>query len=76
MVVWIGGGTRFPLLDITVQPKKGNAVLWPSVVDEDIEKKDFRTDHEALPVVKGIKFGANAWIHTRNYREAEANDCA
>ena len=75
-MVWIGGGTRFPLLDITVQPKKGNAVLWPSVVDEDIEKKDFRTDHEALPVIKGVKFGANAWIHTRNYREAEANDCA
>ena len=41
-----GGGTHFPLLDITVQPKKGSALLWPSVVDEDIEQKDFRTDHE------------------------------
>jgi len=71
-----GGGTRFSLLDLTVQPKKGSALLWPSVVDEDPEDKDFRTDHEALVVVKGIKYGANAWIHTRSYREAEANDCA
>lgn len=86
-----GGGTHFPLLDITVQPKKGSALLWPSVVDEDPESKDGRTDHEvslsvllfcmpfpclvltsimalfnnsqpsqALPVIKGIKYGANA----------------
>lgn len=46
-----GGGTHFPLLDITVQPKKGSALLWPSVVDEDIEQKDFRTDHEVRGLV-------------------------
>ena len=52
-----GGGTRFPLLDITVQPKMGSAILWPSVLDDPPEKKDFRTDHEALEVTKGIKYG-------------------
>mmetsp|Transcript_15187 Transcript_15187/g.32955 ORF Transcript_15187/g.32955 Transcript_15187/m.32955 type:complete len:526 (-) Transcript_15187:286-1863(-) len=71
-----GGGTGFPLLDITVQPKKGSALLWPSVLDQSPEDKDWRTDHEALPVIKGIKYGANAWIHTRDYRKAEKNDCA
>lgn len=50
-----GGGTHFPLLDITVQPKKGSALLWPSVKDENPDLKDGRTDHEALPVEKGIK---------------------
>ena len=70
-----GGGTRFPLLDITVQPKKGTALLWPSVLDEDPEEKDKRTDHEALPVISGIKYGANAWIHSRNYRAAEEIEC-
>ena len=34
-----GGGTRFSLLNITVQPKKGSAVLWPSVLDEAPEDK-------------------------------------
>jgi prolyl 4-hydroxylase len=52
-----GGETNFPKVDVTVQPKKGSALLWPSVLDEDPEKKDFRTDHEALPVLKGIKYG-------------------
>jgi len=40
-----------------VQPKKGNALLWPSVLDKEPETKDGRTDHEALPVIKGIKYG-------------------
>jgi prolyl 4-hydroxylase len=70
-----GGGTRFPLLDITVQPKKGYAVLWPSVKDQYPEDKDPRTDHEALPVLGGLKYGANAWIHNRNYKEAYRNNC-
>jgi prolyl 4-hydroxylase len=52
-----GGGTHFPLLDITVQPKLGSAVLWPSVRDDEPEKKDFRTDHEALEVINGVKYG-------------------
>ena len=56
-----GGGTGFPELNITVQPKKGSALLWPSVLDEKPNEKDDRTDHEALAVKKGIKYGANAW---------------
>mmetsp|Transcript_12439 Transcript_12439/g.19152 ORF Transcript_12439/g.19152 Transcript_12439/m.19152 type:complete len:543 (-) Transcript_12439:630-2258(-) len=74
-----GGGTGFPLVNngkgIVVQPKRGNALLWPSVLDEDPEDKDGRTEHEALPVLKGIKYGANAWIHSRNYTEAEEYNC-
>jgi len=70
-----GGGTHFPFLDITVQPRRRSALLWPSSLDEDPEAKDKRTEHEALPVLRGIKYGANAWIHTRNYREAEEADC-
>mmetsp|Transcript_14262 Transcript_14262/g.30238 ORF Transcript_14262/g.30238 Transcript_14262/m.30238 type:complete len:579 (-) Transcript_14262:193-1929(-) len=70
-----GGGTHFPLYDVTVQPKKGNAVLWPSVVDHDPERKDHRTDHEALPVIKGVKYGANAWIHSRDFKRAFKMNC-
>lgn len=70
-----GGGTHFPLLNLTVQPKKGSAVLWPSVLDHAPESKDGRTDHEALPVIKGIKYGANAWIHNRDFKGAFAMNC-
>ena len=71
-----GGATR--LTDLTgddggisvdVQPKKGRALIWPSVLDEDPSMMDVRTYHEALPVIKGKKFGANAWFHLRNYKD-------
>jgi hypothetical protein len=39
------------------------------------QKKDDRTMHAALPVVKGIKYGANAWFHLRNFKEAMATGC-
>ena len=63
-----GGGTKFSELDITVQPKKGSALLWPNVLDEDPMEKDKRTFHEALPVIKGTKYGGNAWIHSEDFQ--------
>eukprot|EP00547_Thalassionema_nitzschioides_P006061 CAMPEP_0194207460 /NCGR_PEP_ID=MMETSP0156-20130528/6190_1 /TAXON_ID=33649 /ORGANISM="Thalassionema nitzschioides, Strain L26-B" /LENGTH=456 /DNA_ID=CAMNT_0038934231 /DNA_START=10 /DNA_END=1380 /DNA_ORIENTATION=- len=70
-----GGGTNFPKLDVTVLPKRGRVLLWPSVLDEDPNRKDPRTDHQALPVEKGIKYGANAWLHQRDFKEAYKRGC-
>ena len=55
-----GGATRFTSLPsgpVTFQPKRGKAVLWPSVLAEAPFTKDERTDHEALPVTRGEKYG-------------------
>jgi prolyl 4-hydroxylase len=49
-----GGGTEFPDYDITVTPKRGRALIWPSVKDEDPDEMDERTEHQALPVIKGV----------------------
>lgn len=62
-----GGGTEFQYLNFTATPKKGTALIWPSVMDNMEEKEDW-TWHEALAVSKGVKYGANAWIHLRDYR--------
>jgi prolyl 4-hydroxylase len=51
-----GGETSFPSLKLSVTPKKGKALLWPSTLDEDQEKKDSRTNHEAKPVISGVKY--------------------
>jgi len=64
-----GGGTNFPRLDLTVNPKRGRALIWPSVLDDQPNEMDPSTHHQALPVVKGIKYGANAWFHQREYPE-------
>jgi prolyl 4-hydroxylase len=70
-----GGGTRFPRLDLTVQPVQGRVLIWPSVLDEDPDAPDERTMHEALPVEKGIKYAANAWVHQRDYKPRLTDNC-
>lgn len=58
-----GGETAFPKLDIQVKPKRGRAVVWPSVQLDDLVQQDSRTLHEAKPVIKGRKLAANVWVH-------------
>jgi prolyl 4-hydroxylase len=71
-----GGGTHFPELNVTVAPKKGRAVLWPSVLNEDPNSREDRTYHEALTVGRGVKYGFNAWIHQRDFKSAGKRGCA
>lgn len=70
-----GGGTNFPRLNVTVMPKKGRALLWPSVLDSDPTAKDHRMDHQALPVEVGTKFAANGWIHLYDYLGPQTRGC-
>ena len=70
-----GGGTTFTDLDLTISPKVGRALLWPSVINDNVNEKDFRTHHEALPVIRGDKFAANAWLHLRNFRDWADRGC-
>ena len=58
-----GGGTAFSHLKHTVHPRKGRALLWPSVLNSNPSRSDGRMMHEALEVIKGTKYAANAWIH-------------
>jgi prolyl 4-hydroxylase len=66
-----GGGTQFTKLKngpLTVLPKVGRALIWPSVFNEFPHKRDIRTTHQALPVEGNetdVKYGANVWIHQR-----------
>ena len=71
-----GGGTNFPDLDITVMPKAGRILLWPNVLNENPLRRDDMTHHQALPVEEGIKYGANAWLHLRDFKTDYANNCA
>jgi prolyl 4-hydroxylase len=70
-----GGGTNFPKLDLTVEPKRGRALIWPSVLDENPHEIDQRTDHQALPVIKGLKYSANAWLYQRDKQTAKELGC-
>jgi len=63
-----GGGTRFTDLGITVTPKRGRGILWPSVLTNDLNAGDMRTHHEALAVEKGVKHAANLWQHLYDFK--------
>jgi len=68
-------GTSPGASPVTFQPKTGKAILWPSVLAGEPHSKDSRTDHEALPVTAGEKFGANFWIHQNDFKGAYAKGC-
>lgn len=70
-----GGGTDFTNLGITVQPKRGRALIFPHVLNEAPDEVDARTIHRALAVQKGVKYGANACIHQRDYKTPHSIKC-
>lgn len=72
---YTGGETAFPRLNLTVGAKKGRAAIWTSILDSDPYQRDDRTDHEALPVESGVKFGVNYWIHMWPFRTKSGSTC-
>lgn len=58
---------HFNKLGLSVKPKKGRALVWPSVIDSDPNFWDKRMFHEARDVIKGEKLAANHWIHLNDY---------
>ena len=70
-----GGETRFTHLNISVKPKKGSAILWPSVKSDDPYTIEEGTYHEAVTVDKGVKYAANFWIHMYEFQKALMHGC-
>lgn len=70
-----GGGTSFPELNLTVSPKMGRALLWPSVMNDHPDEKEPLANHTALPVTKGVKYGCNTWIHMRDFQTPHVMGC-
>lgn len=70
-----GGHTHFPRLNISVKPRRGAALLWPSVLDADPNERDDRTEHESVAVVAGTKFAANYWLHMWDFQQPTRRGC-
>ncbi|XP_037730685.1 prolyl 4-hydroxylase subunit alpha-2 [Drosophila subpulchrella] len=56
-----GGSTIFPMINVTVTPKKGSALLWYNLHNSgDVNLK---TIHSACPVISGSKYVLAKWIN-------------
>lgn len=40
-----------------------------------MEEQDTRTTHEAAPVIKGVKYAANTWIHLYDFEHSNLWGC-
>ncbi|XP_026848967.1 prolyl 4-hydroxylase subunit alpha-2 [Drosophila persimilis] len=56
-----GGATIFPLINITVSPRKGSALLWFNLYDDG--EPDPRTLHSSCPVIEGDRWTLTKWVH-------------
>ncbi|XP_017073422.2 prolyl 4-hydroxylase subunit alpha-1 [Drosophila eugracilis] len=56
-----GGATIFPLMNITVTPKKGSAVFWYNLHNSGAMHS--KTLHSACPVISGSKYVLTKWIN-------------
>nr|CDJ84989.1 Prolyl 4-hydroxylase alpha-subunit and Tetratricopeptide TPR2 and Oxoglutarate iron-dependent oxygenase domain containing protein [Haemonchus contortus] len=58
-----GGGTVFTDVKSTVMPTKNDALFWYNLHKQG--DGDSRTRHAACPVLVGVKWVSNKWIHER-----------
>merc|ERR1711982_252534 len=54
------GGISFHALNKTISPKRGRAVIWPNVMNYDLNIKDSRMFYDT----QGISNGATYYLHT------------
>ena len=70
-----GGEFRLPLLNISISPKPGRALMWPHLRDDDLLTPDERTYHEGAPVVAGVKYAAVLMAHRSDFRTRVLSGC-
>jgi prolyl 4-hydroxylase len=70
------GGTDFPHLNVTIQPKQGRAVLWSNVYDSTPMQKDPRMEHQGMAVEGEMKKYASAMgYYLYDFLAAQAEGC-
>ena len=63
-----GGGTNFPKLNKTIQPKKGKAVIWQNTIDGVGQPE---TLHEGQSIYSGKKYIITSWWRENDWNGAE-----
>jgi prolyl 4-hydroxylase len=62
-----GGETNFPKLSMAIKPTRGKILIWPNTLVHEPLMIDGRMMHEAKPVLQGVKYAANIWVHAKEW---------
>lgn len=65
--VELGGSTRFPKLDIQVEPARGRLLIFHNCYSG-TNTRHPHSLHQGSPVEKGRKWAFNLWFHERPFR--------
>ena len=61
-----GGTTRFPRLDLDIEPKKNSGLIF-YLLDKQQKKCHPKALHAGMPVIDGTKLISNIWIRERKF---------
>ncbi|WP_051666518.1 2OG-Fe(II) oxygenase [Pedobacter sp. R20-19] len=60
---FIGGETSFTEIDVKIKPKKGTALLFYNL--DDNQNPLIESAHCGMPVISGVKYAMNIWIKNK-----------
>ena len=67
--VEIGGETYFPIINKSIKPKKGMALIWNN---NDLNgNPNYNTLHQGKPTIKGEKFIITKWFREKSFNEQQ-----
>lgn len=77
LCVSVRRGRRWRRTVYEIEPDRHTQVRQgcPLALGSSTNSKDIRTNHQVLPVISGVKYGFNAWIHQRDFRGPQRKGC-
>lgn len=61
------GDTFFPVLGLSLRPRRGTAVMWSNIVPGE-DREDSRMLHAGRPPRKSVKYGVNCFFNVNDMR--------
>ena len=73
-MIFPGGATVLPYIDVSVFPEKGDGIYWHNLLRRNAP--DYHLTHKACPIILGGKWICNKWIGYDDQWQKDDINCA